>query len=58
MRIMRRRATYTGRAATWSRCVCDKNQVAVPMKSQGWAPRSKPIFNSGMRQYDWTAARE
>ena len=42
----------------WSRCVCDTNQLGVAMNDQGWAPRSKPIFSSGTRQYVCTAARE
>ena len=58
MRIIRRRATYTGSAATWSKCVCDTSQVGVPIKSHGCAPRSNPILSSGMRQYVCTAARE
>ncbi len=28
-------------------CVCETNQVGVPMNDHGWAARSKPIFNSG-----------
>ena len=48
--IMRRRATYTGNATTWSMCVCETNQVGVAIKAQGCAPKSKPTFSSGMRQ--------
>ena len=39
-------------------CVCETNQSGVPMNDQGCAPRSKPIFSSGIRQYVCTAARE
>ena len=56
--IIRRRATSTGRAAIWSRCVWVTNQVGVVMNDQGWAPRSNPSLSSGTRQYDCTAARE
>ena len=35
-------------AIRWSRCVCETNQVGVPMNDHGCAPRSKPIFSSGI----------
>jgi hypothetical protein len=56
--IIRRRATYTGSAAMWSRWVCVMNHVAVAMKPQGCEPRSKPSLSSGIRQQLCTAARE
>ena len=48
--IIRRRATYTGSAAMWSRWVCETNQFGVLMNDQGWPPRSNPSFSSGTRQ--------
>ena len=34
----------------WSRWVCETNQLGVAMNDQGWTPRSKPSFISGIRQ--------